>query len=640
MYILTVAPITRGMLKGHLTYFAKEAAPVGSVLMVPLRNQKVPALVIDTKEAALEKTTLRSSEYTIRKITETTPQLIWSPAFSKAATETARYFAQGLGETFLALTPKAILDAYLTGLLPAPRVTEKATSSLSAIQESTVVRYEHYQRLIRESFVHGDSIFICLPTSEDVARAARILGRGIEPYTFSFHSSITKKRLLENWGKALAERHAIVVIGTPQYLMFPRFFKTIILDEEHARAWKTLVRPHIDLRVFAESYAKEAGSHLIFGAPILRPETHLRLKEGSISEWNRIASHARATLATDIIDPRIEEKMIREKTGQRTLQILSAPLRALLEQAERTGESVLLLTARKGLSPITICGDCGTTVRCPECDTPLVIHKKENERRIFSCHSCGFMRTPEEGEHETCPACRSWRLEGLGIGTERVEEEVATLFPSLSRFVFDGDRVHTAAQARSLSKDFQKERETKRGAILIASPMAIPYLEQTDHTAIVSIDSLFAIPDFRMNERIFALLLAIREKTTKTLLVQTRMDDTTLLAQGLIGNLSDFTDQELALRKTFSYPPFGTIIKITVRGKRETLPQEIERLRTYLTTYEPITPNTMSREPSNVFRMHLIMKLAKGSYPNEELIAKLRTLPPHMSIEVNPDHLL
>ena len=170
--------------------------------------------------------------------------------------------------------------------------------------------------------------------------------------------------------------------------------------------------------------------------------------------------------------------------------------------------------------------------------------------------------------------------------------------------------------------------------------MAVSYLFSVPRTAIISIDSLFAIPDFRMNERIFALILALREKTTKALLVQTRMDDTTLLEQALKGDLLAFTEDELGLRKAFSYPPYGTIIKITLRGKRAELPQEVERLKAYLLEYTPISPQTITREPKNMFRMHLILKLAETVWPNDKLLAKLRALPPQFTIEVNPDHLL
>ncbi len=673
MQIITVAPIARGVLMGSLTYFTKDTAIVGSVVMVPIRKREVPALVLEVKEVSDAKSTLRSSDYALRKIGNVKPRHIWTPLFIEAAIKTARFSAQGLGETLLALTPKTILDAHLDGTISKFEARsskldpQHSTFDPQAIQGDTSFRTEAYRGLARESFARNESVFIVVPTTEDVIKLSNSLGRGIENYTYAFHSVLTKKRLLETWAKTLKEEHAVLVIGTPQYLTIPRYFSTIILDNEHSRAWKTIMRPLIDMRVFAENYAKGTFARLIFGAPILRPETHRRIRDGEIGEFTRISAHAQSGIKAVIINPRIEEKSIKEYTGKRTVQILSEQIRTLITTAQTNNESVLLICARKGLSPITACGDCGTVIKCPECTSPLVIHhirggtslralaasnvasSKKDNAMIFSCHSCGFMRVPENDEHETCPTCHGWRLEALGIGIDRIYDEVAKHFPDASSFVFDGDRIKTPSQARKLVEQFEKSEI----GILIATPMAIPYLSSINHTAIISIDSLFAIPDFRMNERIFAIILALREKTKQTLLIQTRADDTTLITQALAGDLAGFTDDELSVRKIFSYPPYGTIIKVTLRGGKAELPEELARLKEFLSEYHPITPNTISKEPSkifqrktsagdsrNIFRMHIIIKLKEGAWPDEKLLAKLRTLPPQFTTEVNPDHLL
>ena len=390
MQILTVAPIVRGALQGHLSYFSKETVPLGSVIMVPIRTREVPALVLESKSVSDAKSALKSSEYALRKITRLKPHRVWNNAFMKAAEETAQFSAQGLGETLLTLTPKTILDAHIDGTLDeAENSTIKKSASgkkILAIQSDTKTRLEAYQQLVRESFARHESLFICVPTLEEVERLERELGHGIKEYTYAFHSVLTKKRLLEKWSGALAEKHAILAVGTPQYLALPRSFDTIVIDEEHSRSWKTLARPLIDMRIFAEAYATLKGSALIFGASILRTETHKRILSDEIGEFNRINNRTVAEIKTGIIDPRTEEKHIREMTGKKTVQIVGDEIRTLIEGAQEKHEHVFLLAARKGLSPITACGDCGTIIRCEECDTPLVVHK-QGEGRVFSCHS-------------------------------------------------------------------------------------------------------------------------------------------------------------------------------------------------------------------------------------------------------------
>jgi len=654
MQIITVAPIARGALQNALTYFSKEHIEVGMVVVAPLRTREVPAIVLECREVSEERSSIRSSDYAIRKITRAKPQRIWLPTFLKAVEKTADLSAQKLGEVLLALTPKAILDAHLDGTLKEPRqdfseknLGGKANAKkdtmgkfkMLAFQCNTKTRYEDYQRLVRESFARHESVFVCVPTEEDVSRISAELGHGILDYTFSLHSSIAKKKIIETWKNIAKEEHAVLVVGTAQYLALPRSFKTIVLDEEQSHAWKAISRPLVDLRIFVEEYARASGSRLIIGAPILRAETHERIANSTIGEFGQISHHAREQTEIILVDPRKEEKFIRENTGRREMVLVSKELYELLEWARERRERILLMSARKGLAPVTTCSDCGTLVRCPQCETPLVVHRKESANgssQIFVCHGCGFMRVPENNVNETCPNCKGWKLQGVGIGIDRIDDEVAKLFPKTERFILDGDRAKTRAQAKKIIEKFEKSDS----GVLIATPMALPLLKSTYNTAIISIDSLFAIPDIRMSERIFALVLTLREKTTGTLLIQTRADDTTIFEQARAGDLLKFTENELAIRKAFFYPPYGTIIKITLRGKRAEVQQEMERLKTFLESYAPIVPWSIAKEPKNIFRMHMILKLAEGNWPNNELLGKLRALPMQFTIEVNPDHLL
>lgn len=640
MYLLTVAPITRGVPKDALTYFSKESIAIGMMVMVPVRNREVPAIIIESRKASDAKEAIKSSTYVMRKIARSKPYRVWSPAFLKAAEETARFSAQKFGETLFALTPSTILDAHSDGRLAEPNSATQGNSfEIQAIQNDIETRRESYRRLVRESFVRHESVFVCLPTEEDVERVARGLGHGIENYTFAFHGSTGKKRILDRWQKVATENHAVLVIGTAQYLGIPRHFKTIILDEESSHAWKTPARPFIDLRTFVEQYACATKSTLIIGSAILRAETQERIARGAIGEFDRIAGHTLGSAKAILIDPRIEERMMREKTGKRGVVVISKELHTLLTETRAAQERVFLLAARKGLAPVTSCDDCGTLIRCPECDTPLVIHRRESPdeaKNLFICHGCGFTRAPEEHENETCPQCGSWRLQGVGIGIDLIKEKILELFPNAPLFTLDGDRAKTRAQAKKIVAEFERSP----GAILVATPMAVPLLGAIAHTAIVSIDSLFAVLDIRISERIFALVLALREKTAGTLLIQTRADDTTIFTQALGGNLAEFAKNELSIRKNFSYPPYGTIIKITIRGARAELPSTMEKLRTFLTEYDPIAPQTINRDSKNTFRTHLILRIPESAWPEKRLLAKLRALPPQFTVEVNPDHLL
>lgn len=646
MQLLTVTPITRGFNHPELTYFTKEILPVGAVIMVPIRNREVPAIIIATTDVLNAKSMIKASDFSIKKILNPRPLSIWSEDFIKSVQETSDYFVQPFGEVLLSLTPKTILNAYIERNIKTSEIStihEKKKKDIRAIQCEKEERTSAYQRLIRESFVKNHSVFICAPTEHEVERLAQTLKHGIEKYVYFFHSSLTKKQTLERWQDIQEETHPVLIVGTPQYLLFPKHFETIVLEEEQSHSWRTFISPFIDLHFFIESFAVNSGSTLIIGSSLLRVETHVRIQSGEISEWNLVANHTLSNATTEIIDPRAEEQSIKEQTGRRIFQVLDKKNEKLLESAFEHHESVVLLTARKGLTPITICNDCGTIVRCRECENPLVIHKQPNDKRIYICHACGATVAPEEGRNETCPTCGGWRLVPLGIGIERVVEEIAQRFPKIQCFVFDSTHVKTKAQAKKIIHDFGKASHEKKPTVLVITPMAIPYLTPVDHSIIISIDSLFSIPDYRMHERIFSLILSLREKSRKTLSVQTRMDDTTTIERALEGKLFEFIEDEQKLRKSFSYPPFGTIIKITARGEREHVLQGMELIKKLCAEYQPLIPKTISRDlhrKQNTYRMHAILKLPQSAYPAHRIISLLATFKNDFDIEVNPEHLL
>lgn len=635
MYVLTVLPLVRGTLKSALTYFSKDLIKTGDIVTVPLRGREVPALVIEVNDANNKKTILKNSDYKIKKIVRREPYTLWNKSFIKAVEETSLAYLQQFSETLLALTPKAILDAYFDKQLTNDnerRAINKGTSPsrVFAIQGSTDTRVKQYHRLVKKSLTQNESIFICAPTQEDVERIASEFSDNKNEELFVFHSGISEKKLLKQWEKVRGETLPLLVVGTPQYLSLPRHFGTFILEEEHSRLWKTFIRPFIDMRFFAATLAQNSGSELVLGAPILRLETHKKIID---KEIKLIATRTETHKGSLLIDPRIEEKEIKERTGSRTVQILGDEVHAIIKHSQENDEKAFLLVARKGLAPLVVCGDCGHALRCPVCDKLLVLHKKE-VARIFSCHSCGFNRALEDGEHEICPACGGWRLEGLGIGIEKVEDEVKRLFPPAECFILDGDHTKTRASARKVISLFEKSKN----GVLIGTPMAIPFLSTVSATAIVSLDPLFAIPDFSMNERIFALILTLREKTKGKFLVQTRLDDTTLFEQALAGDTKPFVEDELVMRKTFSYPPYGTIIKITLRGARAQIPVEMEKLATFLAEYNPLTQKTIIHK-KNTLQMSMILKLKKNGLSDEKLFSKLYSLPPQFIIEINPDNL-
>ena len=126
-----------------------------------------------------------------------------------------------------------------------------------------------------------------MPTVQDAQKAENLLKKGVEKYTFVLHGSLTKKEILTRWKNALNSLHPVLIIATGSFLSLPRKdIRTIIIERENSRAYKQFNRPFIDIKIFAETLAKENGSRIILGDLPLSIDTMWRYKENELDEFS------------------------------------------------------------------------------------------------------------------------------------------------------------------------------------------------------------------------------------------------------------------------------------------------------------------------------------------------------------------
>lgn len=249
------------------------------------------------------------------------------------------------------------------------------------------------------------------------------------------------------------------------------------------------------------------------------------------------------------------------------------------------------------------------------------------------CHKCGNRKTSEV----TCEHCGSWKLTPLGIGTQSVEKELIANHSDIKVFRLDSDAASTHNKARTIIHEFLHTP----GSILIGTEMALGYLGVTvENVAVASVDSLFALPDFRGNERIFNLLLRLYTTATKNFVIQTRSPDTPLFDYITKGNLLDFYRDEIDERKDLGYPPYKTFVKITREGKKEAVQEDMRKLSKRLESYEALAFPAFIQEIKNKYRMHILIKLDRSAWIDSELLDILRSLSPSFSINIDPENLM
>lgn len=627
MNLIKAIPIARGVGADMLSYWSSVAAQPGSVIRVPLRKRTVGAITISCESVADAKSEIKSLDFEIKKISNPHATAIFSPQFFKVTEEIARYYACTIGSALFELVPNVILSEF-EDIEPAQEIIKRKKARESfVLQKSDEDRYGHYKSLVRERFARKESVFMVMPTVEDIKKACSYFEKGIEPYTYILHGGLSKNEIVKVWNAALKDPHPIIIVATGSFLSLPRHdIGLIIVERENSRSYKIQSRPFLDMRNVSERLANHIGADLIYGDSCLRVETLWREDEGELVEYAPLAMRSLSTARDTLID------MKQYRNSEHTIRILSEELLNLIQLNRRESGLMFIFAGRKGLSPQTICADCESTLVCNRCSAPLVLHGKD-ERRFYLCNRCG----KRFDSHTVCRMCGSWRLTTLGIGTERIESDLREIMPDATIFRLDKIAAPTHRKAIEIVEMWYMSP----GSILIGTELALLYLDKPiDYSAIGTLDALFSVPDFRINEKIFSIVTKLRSITQKHFLLQTRNAEAPVLSLGVKGNIIDFYRKEIEERKQFGFPPFCTFIKISYVGKKETVLESMENLKVLLAGWHIDIFPAFIATVANEYVMHALLKLGEREWPNSELIERLKALPPSYAVNVDPESIL
>ncbi len=634
MKLYSVIPLAKTLNKETLSYFGSDALSLGALVSIPLRKKIGRGIIVDKQDITESKSQIRSSSFALKKIVKVESKNFLSQEFIAAAYETARYYATTTGAILEHLVPGLILESSAKIESSPKNSTGNLSSEKLVVQADDEERFSHYKNFIRGQFARKHSVFFLLPTIEDTRQAKVILEKGIENYTVVFHSRLSKKEFKKALESVQSEAHPMLIIGTAPFLSIERFdLGSIILDKENSRSYKTQSRPYFDMRKFAMKLAGAKSIPILLGDIVLSVETLWHSRNDEYSEFSPLKMRLLSSAKNLIVDMKIKPED--EMSGKvRKFRVLSPELEALIDRNKAENENLFIFSARKGLSPSTVCGDCGTVVTCSRCGAPVVLYSgKGQKENFFMCNKCG----EERSAAERCRNCNSWKLDTLGIGIEKVEEEIKKHFPEVTVFRIDKDVVKSEKKALDIISKF----EDSPGSVLLGTELGLFYLKkQVESVAVASIDSLFSIPDFRINEKIFYNLLSMRDLARQVFVIQTRNADSPLFDFALKGNIIDYYKKEIEDRKSFSYPPFSLFIKISVEGRGPQAEATISQIAEFLKEFSPSIYDGLTLSQRGNFVSNILIKREPKEWPDDALLTKLRMLPPSAIVRVDPESLL
>ena len=432
---------------------------------------------------------------------------------------------------------------------------------------------EIYLQALAEVVAQGKRGICLVPeialTSQTIERfASRFPGR-----VAVLHSGLSLGEQFDEWHR-IKEGNCDVVIGPRSALFAPQpDLGLFILDEEHEWAYKQSDKaPRYHARDVAIKLAEFSGAAVILGSATPDVETFYRSQRGEyqlVELRERISPHGPAPL------PEVEVVDLREelKAGNRSL--LSRSLFRAMTDTLAQHEQIILFLNRRGTATFVQCRDCGFVLGCKRCSAPLTYHAAEKK---LLCHHCRHSISLPE----VCPQCLSRRLKFLGIGTQRVEEEVRHLFPGARVLRWDSDatsgrRAHEALFARFRDQ----EADILIGTQMIAKGLDIPWVTLA---GVVSADVGLNFPDFRAGERTFQLLCQVAGRAGRGLvagkvIIQTYSPDHYAIQAASGHDYLAFYAQEMNYRRQFGYPPFSHLARLTyIHSNAVICQEEVERM--------------------------------------------------------------
>ena len=450
---------------------------------------------------------------------------------------------------------------------------------------------EIYIHLIRQVLDAGRQVLYMLPEIAITTQITERLGKLFGEQLLVYHSKFSDNERVEVWNRLLHAHSPMLILGVRSSLFLPfSDLGLIIVDEEHETSYKQQdPSPRYNARNAAMVLAGMHGGKTLLGSATPSIDSYFNAlsgKYGLVELKTRFGTHQ---------SPKVIPVNIKELKRKKQMKhpIFSPPLIQSMRQALDNGEQVILFQNRRGFAPITECKECGWVPRCVNCDVSMTYHKYHNN---LVCHYCGYtIRLPE-----ICPSCGSSNFQMQGFGTEKVEEEIALLFPDVNVERMDMDTTRTRTAYERIIGDFDKGKTQ----ILIGTQMISKGLDfgNVGVVGILNADGLMNYPDFRAHERAFQLMLQVSGRTGRrdkqgTVILQTSQPEHPLIQMVIRSAYREMVDWQLSERSIFHYPPYFRLIVLVLRSKNEAVLQDLsrcyaEKLRSQLgnRVLGPVTP--------------------------------------------------
>lgn len=425
---------------------------------------------------------------------------------------------------------------------------------------------EIYIELIQQALESGGQVLYLLPeialTTQIVARLFKVFGSDLGVY----HSKYSDNERVEIWNQVnQAKINLVAGVRSSLFLPFDDL-ALIIVDEEHESSFKQYdPAPRYHARDTAIWLAQMHQANVLLGSATPSLESYQNAIDSKYRLVELVQRFGQGSLPTFELANILNARKAKRMQGDFTPELM-AGITAALEKKEQ----VILFQNRRGYSPYLICNDCNHVPKCQSCDVSLTFHMHSNH---LVCHYCGY----KESVPAVCDACGSTAIRTVGVGTEKIEEDLKILFPEAHVQRMDQDTTRSKYGYQNIIDRFEKGDTD----ILVGTQMLSKGLD-FDRVSLVGVfdyDRIVHFPDFRSHERAFQLITQVsgragRKNDQGKVIIQTGEPDGALLQLILRGDYKGFFQQEILERSNFRYPPFHRMIKVVLKHKEPKIVQQ------------------------------------------------------------------
>jgi primosomal protein N' (replication factor Y) len=624
-----------------LTYSVNHPLSEGSIVLVPLRSKQALGVVLRE---------VPEPDFAAKEIIAA-PQVPRLPQpLLDLALWMKDYYPSSLGIVTQQVLPKQLPKKPLPPLefseeqeTSLPPLTQDQANVLDEIKapgtyvlhgETGTGKTRVYIELARKSLAEGKSAIILTPEIGLTSQLEQDFQHIFKDRVILIHSQLTDVTRQRLWLRILEQDEPVIVVGPRSALFSPlKNVGFIAVDEAHETAYKQDQSPYYHTSRVASKLAELHQASVVLGSatPLVTDYFMAQAKGRPILRMEQTARDK------DAIPVKISVVDLRDRSKFTKKSYISDELIKATSEALSKKEQTLLFLNRRGTARVVFCDNCGWQATCPHCDLPLVYHGDTHSMR---CHTCEYKASTPL----SCPECHNASVVFKSIGTKAIVDEVERLFPDAKIMRFDTDNKKSERIEQHYDAVKAGEVDIIIGTQTLAKGLDLPKLSLV---GVIVADTSLYFPDFSAQERTYQLLSQVigrvgRGHREGKVVVQTYGPDSPLLQAILTKDWHNFYDRELEERKTFMFPPYCYLLKLTCRRATQKSTEQAatkfadELIHSGLKIAVEGPAPAFHERIQNKYQWQLVVK-AKD---RRELLKVIKKLPSGWSYDIDPMNLL